>query len=129
LNKLSTLTHWTSPWVKSLINSTGFPAQYYSAGINLPGGTTEFGPIIAPLSIFAPSKIIDLNPTITLSSIVHEYKVQLFYMLTWEPILTEAGIPVGNYAAVWITVLSPIEVLFPILTAFKSPLITAPYQT
>ncbi len=31
------------------------------------------------------------------------------------PILTDAGIPVGNEEAVWITVLSPMLVLLPIL--------------
>jgi hypothetical protein len=41
----------------------------------LPGGTTELGPIMHPLSSFEPSKIIDLNPTETSSSIVQLYKV------------------------------------------------------
>lgn len=44
----------------------------------LPGGTTELGPIQAPLSSLAPSRITDLNPIKQSSSIVHEYKVQLF---------------------------------------------------
>jgi hypothetical protein len=61
-----------SPFVKSLTYSTGFPAQSYPAGISLPGGTTEFGPIAQPLSNFAPSKITLLNPTKTSSSIVQE---------------------------------------------------------
>jgi len=41
---------------------------------------------------------------------------------------TEAGIPVGKEPAVEMTVLSPTEVLFPILMAFTSPLKMAPYQ-
>jgi hypothetical protein len=33
-----------------LFYSTGFPAQSYPEGINLPGGTTELGPIMHPKS-------------------------------------------------------------------------------
>jgi len=72
-----------SPLVTSLTYSTGFPDQNYIAGINLPGGTTEFGPTIAPLSIFAPSKTIVLAPICTSSSIVQENKVQLFEIITY----------------------------------------------
>jgi hypothetical protein len=46
--------------------------------MSLPGGTTLFDPITAPLSIFAPSKTTDLKPINTSSSIVQEYKVHPF---------------------------------------------------
>jgi len=42
--------------------STGFPAHNWPAGIILPGGTTELGPMAQPLSNLAPSRIILLNP-------------------------------------------------------------------
>lgn len=61
-----------SDFSKSLTYSTGFPAHNCPAGINLPGGTTLLGPTTAPLSILAPSKITDLNPINTSSSIVQE---------------------------------------------------------
>jgi hypothetical protein len=61
-----------SSFLTSLTYSTGFPAQTYPEGINLPGGTTELGPIIHPLSNLAPSKITVLNPIVTSSSIVAE---------------------------------------------------------
>lgn len=118
-----------SALVKSLTYSTGFPAHNCPAGINLPGGTTLLGPTTAPLSILAPSKTTDLNPINTSSSMVQEYRVTPFYTFTKFPMFTEAGIPVGKLPAVEITVLSPMEVLFPILTAFTSPLITTPYHT
>jgi len=44
------------------------------------------------------------------------------------PIVTDAGIPVGNEFAVWITVPSPTEEYAPTLTTFISPLITTLYQ-
>lgn len=67
------------------------------------------------------------------------FKFQTHYL----PISTTAGTPVGKEPAVWMTVFSPTQQLFPILifslayfyrsksnlTEFMSPLITAPYQT
>ena len=65
--------------------STGFPAHSCPPGINLPGGTTEFGPITAPLSILAPSKMMLLKPIKTPSSTVQLYRVQLFSIFTLFP--------------------------------------------
>jgi hypothetical protein len=48
-----------------MIYSTGLPAHNWPDGINLPGGTTELGPIADPFSIFAPSRITVLAPITT----------------------------------------------------------------
>jgi transcription antitermination factor NusG len=57
-----TLIAQISAFVRSLTYLTGFPAHSWWLGINLPGGTTEFGPTIASSSIFAPSKMTVLGP-------------------------------------------------------------------
>lgn len=54
--------------------------------MSLPGGTTELGPIMHPFSNFAPSKITDLNPINTSSSIVQEYNVHPSLIITKSPI-------------------------------------------
>lgn len=65
------------------------------------------GPIAQPSSNIEPSIIIDLCPIRTSFPTVHEYNVQLLYITTNIPISTLAGNPVGNEAAVCITLLSP----------------------
>ena len=59
----------------------------------------------------------------------HEYRVHFDPMVTLSPMTTPAGMPVGREAAVWMTVLSPTEVNFPIVTELISPLMTELYQT
>jgi hypothetical protein len=50
--------------------STGLPPQTCLAGISLPGGTTEFGTITAPLSTLDPSSMTELAPIKQSSSII-----------------------------------------------------------
>ena len=108
---------------------TGLPPQSCFVGMSRPGGTTLPGAIYAPFSILAPSRMTQWSPITTSSSMWHEYRVHLAPIVTLFPITTPAGMPVGRAAAVWMTVLSPTEVNFPIETELISPLMTALYQT
>ena len=49
-------------------------------------------------------------------------------MVTFLPMLTEAGMPALREWLVWMVHLSPIEEKYPILTGFSSALIVTPYQ-
>lgn len=82
-----------------------------------------------PLSSLAPCMITEPYPITTSSSIMHEYRLQFGSMVTFLPMLTDGAIPCGSAQAVLMTVPSPMELKWPILTALKSALITTLYHT
>ena len=110
--------------VRFLMNLTGLPAHSCPVGISLPGGTTEFGPIMHSSDNFAPSRITLLGPTQHFMPISQLTKVHPGFITVWFDIQTTAGRPVGSEATVLITQFCMIVTFPAILTTLISPRIT-----
>ncbi len=101
-----------------MINWTGLPAHKVFSGILLPAGTVEFGAITQPLSNWQPYITTDLKPICALSSIIDDLILHECSIFTLLPMFNDNGNAYyGAQCTVYKTVLSPILVFYPILTA------------